>query len=363
MCNNRPQDSLPSAIVWLLKAEAIATQLEMPRLQAEIEEILANNYYKIENYSKAYDHLRRFVDLKTDIQRNEKAEILAEIENNFENQLKDAELALSRNESKQAHMWKNVYRISSFVAAFLAIGLIMFFRQRNRLAQQNQNLAAQRISSLMQTQQINSYDAQLAGQEKERQRIAHELHDRVGGILSSMKMHFEGVKSNLTSENLENVDRFFTTSRLLDEAYQEVRRISHNLESGFIAQIGLFGSIKKLIKTVDKNTGIQTELNFFELEIPIKIEVQTAVYHIVQELVTNTLKHAKANKITVAITQHRHELNLMYEDNGMGFKKEKHIQGIGYRSIDNRVKKMNGQWEVTGAKKKGISFVMTIPLV
>lgn len=363
LCNNHPKDSLANAIFWLQRAEAITIRLNVPRLKAEVDELLSNYYYKLGKNKEAYDYLRKYTDLKIELQRNEKAEIMAEIENQFENRLKNSELELTQQKARQANQWKNFYFILSILLIGFATGVILLLKQRSQIAVQNQKLTTQRIERLMQDQQIAVYDAQLEGEERERLRVAHELHDRVGGLLSSMKMCFEGIKTNLTAENLENVDRLFSASQMLDEAYGEVRRISHNLGGDAIDQAGLFHSIQNLAKTIEKNTGTQVELNIYLLENNLKKEVQTQIYRILQELVTNTLKYAKASKISLSVTQHHDELYLIYEDNGVGFKRDSLTSsGIGMRSIASRVQKLKGVLEINSAPKKGMSAVINVPL-
>ncbi|MDC7999326.1 sensor histidine kinase [Gilvibacter sediminis] len=231
------------------------------------------------------------------------------------------------------------------------------------LSEENEKLEAQKVITLMKDQELRAIDAMLTGQEKERQRLASDLHDSVGATLSAAKMQFEYL--NKHQDQLENKEQFFTKTReLLDKAYRDVRSFSHAKNSGVMAQDGLLPAIHQLIKTNSIAGALEIELQQFGLNDRLDATVEISIFRIIQELITNVIKHAKASFVSISLTKHENFLSIVVEDDGQGFKGDQKTlkQGMGLSSIETRVEHWEGTMEIDSRPGKGSSILIDIPL-
>lgn len=201
------------------------------------------------------------------------------------------------------------------------------------------------------------------GQEKERLRIARDLHDNLGDTLAAVKMHIGNLQLNLeTSKNPKEL--LGKANELISEAYINVRSIAHERNSGVIAKQGLLPAIQKLASTISSSGGLHIEVHDFGLEKRLSNHLEITIFRIVQELVTNVIKHANASELQISLTQHEKELNIVVEDNGNGFVvgKLQEKEGMGLGSIERRVEYLEGTMHVDSTLEKGTNIIIDIPL-
>ena len=151
---------------------------------------------------------------------------------------------------------------------------------------------------------------------------------------------------------------------LLKDAYSQVRGIAHEKNSGVMAKDGLLPAIEKLAQTVSSSQGLKIEVQDFGLEDRLSNDLEITIFRIIQELVTNIIKHAQATEAIISLTQHDGELNIMVEDNGIGFKAGKLTDknGMGLGSIERRVEHLEGAMAVDSSPGNGTSIIIDIPL-
>lgn len=206
-------------------------------------------------------------------------------------------------------------------------------------------------------QELKELNAMMHGQEEERNRIASDLHDRLGARLSSIKLLFQS-EQNETASILK--------SKLLDninEAIKETREISHNLSTDMLTRFGLETALKDMVRTINEAEKIKAEIAIYGLQKRLPLEVERNIYHIALELINNTIKHAQASHITLQISQIEGEINVFYEDDGVGFDVQNVVDsGMGMRSIYARVNTISGAVYFNSKPGKGINVVMTIPV-
>ncbi|WP_420386115.1 ATP-binding protein [Roseivirga sp.] len=262
------------------------------------------------------------------------------------------------------------------ITMFVAGGLLIIFsiwlyiidqRRKNikAIAAKNEELNRQRIDELLQQQEIASLQGVLEGQEQERKRVAIDLHDRLGGILSMVKLHFSAVEEKLPEDN-PGKKKFLTASELLDLAAGEVRNISHNLLSGVLAKFGLMPALKDLTDRINESGEIKLNLIAHNVEGALNSEQELQSYRIVQELISNILKHADAKEANIQLIRNDEEkkVNLIVEDDGKGFdpKAPSLSGGIGLSNLKARVNKLNGSFHIDSGKGAGTSVSIDIPI-
>ena len=203
----------------------------------------------------------------------------------------------------------------------------------------------------------------IEGQEKERQRLASDLHDSVGATLSAARLQFDHINKN--KDKLSTLDELFEkTGTLLDDAYNEVRSMAHLKNSGVIAKNGLLPAVEKLAKNASGTNKLKVEVQDFGLEDRLENSLEITIFRIIQELMSNVIKHADASEATISITQHKDSLNIIVEDNGRGFDAQKFQQkeGMGLSGIERRIEHLEGTLEVDSTPGNGTSVLIDIPL-
>ncbi|WP_298316802.1 sensor histidine kinase [uncultured Aquimarina sp.] len=219
------------------------------------------------------------------------------------------------------------------------------------------------MTEILKKQEIKSIQAMIRGQEEERRRIANDLHDRLGSILSMAKLHYQSSEEHLKNLNTFEQKRYSMASALLDEACAEVRNISHNMISGILTKFGLIAALEDLTNTINGSNIINIDLIVHGFENRLESEIEINIYRIIQELINNVIKHANANEITIQLIFNNNGLNLMVEDDGNGFDvNNKSIYGMGLKNVLSRVDQINGELNMDSLLGKGTTITMDIPL-
>ncbi|WP_394336245.1 PAS domain-containing sensor histidine kinase [Adhaeribacter arboris] len=197
----------------------------------------------------------------------------------------------------------------------------------------------------------------LAAQEEERSRISESLHNGVGQLLYATKLNLDQVAPHVSSDIIK------ITKKLLDEAIQETRRVSHELVPIVLKDFGLTRAVEDLCKQY-RQSSIEVNCDAEEMEYPLESYLELAMYRICQELLTNVTKHAEATSVDILLMQEEGELILKVRDNGKGINPEPGKKsGIGLRTIQDRIKLLNGTFAInTPAGGKGTQITVQIPI-
>ncbi|KYG80242.1 sensor histidine kinase [Roseivirga echinicomitans] len=353
--------------------------------------IYANLAYEIADSLKYLDDAREVLTLLSQIARSEgkfevaarhtdSSDSLAKViyvdgKNNEILELKakvmTASLALESERQKNLALQQRKYKtiilvvsITLVVAAFITIYVIDQRRKNIKaLAVKNEEINKRQIDELLQKQEIASLQGVLEGQETERRRIAIDLHDRLGGILSMVKLHFSVVTESLSKDDQTHT-KFMKASDLLDQATGEVRSISHNLMSGVLTKFGLVPALEDLKDKISQTGKLKVSLYSNDLNNVLTAEQELQLYRIVQELISNILKHSQAKEANIQLTKGEDSVNLIVEDDGMGFdlKEVNKKSGIGLSNLKARVAKLNGNFHIDSGRGAGTTISIDIPI-
>ncbi len=266
--------------------------------------------------------------------------------------LTQKQLQISQQKNKLTQ--KNILIGSLALSAFL-LGIILYTRMRmNRQKQLSQEkeifILKQQQDLLRQQMEINHLKDQIEGEEKERMRIARELHDGIVSQLIAVKLHFKGALQKVNEKEV-----FEPTIKYLEEATSELRKTTHNLMPEKLMQNGLFSALMEYCEKMETASGIKIYFEHFgSLRIQDK-SIELSLYRIVQELVQNAIKHAQANHILVEINAEDNYITLTVEDDGLGCTEGsiKEAAGMGLKSIRSRVDALEGTLEIGCIPGKG----------
>lgn len=236
-----------------------------------------------------------------------------------------------------------IFGILAMLLLFVSFLLAFIITQRKKFKYQQQ------MQKLREAQQNQLIEAAVRSEEMERHRIAETLHDEVGAILSSSKMHIENIKTR----NLDDRDRELHEKgkELLDDAIQKVRGISHNLHSNILKEFGLNEAIRHFMKKMTQGTIIKAVVALDDSYATQNADNDISIYRMVQELVNNILKHANANEININSIYNNDELEINITHNGKGLTQQQFEElrykkeGLGLKNIQNRVILLKGNIE------------------
>jgi len=280
-----------------------------------------------------------------------------DLETKYETEKKEAQIKLQKTELKEKSIL-NYVLIGGSIALLLII-LLGYRNYRNR-----QKLQQSKIDELETEKQLTATEAVLKGEEQERTRLAKDLHDGLGGMLSGIKFSLSNMKGNLIMTP-DNAQAFERSIDMLDSSIREMRRVAHNMMPEILIKYGLDTALKEFCGDIDRSGAIH--INYQSVGVQkAEIDQTTAVtiYRIVQELVNNTIKHAQAKNILVQLHQSAQEklLAVTVEDDGKGFDTSILEQpgGIGWQSIKNRVEFLKGRVDIQSLAGKGTSVMIEI---
>ncbi len=216
--------------------------------------------------------------------------------------------------------------------------------------------------TLMEEQQKRA-KAVLKAEEKERERIAAELHDSIGQQMSALKMNMESLYNALPVEH-EEKRQYQNMVHLIDDTIREVRGLSHNMLPPVLKNKGLQVAVQDFIDTVKRNSNIKITTDMHGLESERDAMIDFVMFRVLQEAVQNILKHSNATQMILQLVQHEDELCLMVEDDGIGFAEPagENGQGMGLKNIRSRVQYLNGNLEIDSTPGKGTTLTVEIPL-
>lgn len=242
----------------------------------------------------------------------------------------------------------------------VAIILFVFYYQRRMMA------AKIRSQEREQEYQRELMQAIIDSQEQERERIARDLHDEVGGMLSTVKLNLSKVDMEIKKGQTESVSTG-EAREMIDETIGNVRQISRDLMPPTLEEFGLAQALMELAQRIDETTSIKGSFHGKESATRLNSIAELALYRVVQELVNNSLKHSEADKIDIALHTNDEAVEITYQDNGKGFDMEAVTQessskGLGIRNLYNRVDLIDGSLDYQTSPGAGIDVKISVPL-
>lgn len=314
------------------------------------------------------DEAIKNLNLQKEIEKNRTENTLLFFQNSTEKKLGEIALLKKQKQLKsleieQEKETRNII-ITSFSFLFiLALGLLFQYYKRLRaeriLNKKQKEINTQKLESILKEQELKLIKASIEGQDKERQRIAQELHDSIGGNLAAIKLQVNTMSEDSNDGFAKNI------ISQLDETYQQVRNLSHNLIPKKFSQNQFCLVLEDYLKSINGATELKIESNFYPKETinQLNENLQVEVFTIVQELLTNTIKHAKATQIDLQLNLIENYLNIIFEDNGIGFNSTDTPKGIGLQNIENRVKNLFGTIEIDSKIKRGTIANIEVPIL
>jgi hypothetical protein len=307
------------------------------------------------------EYLKLHLTYKDSVAEDEKNTRILDIQTKYETEKKEKE----NLKLKQNKLW---LLIGLAIALLLLTTSYFAFRhQKNKkkILLKEKELQEQKLEKLLKNQELSSIDAMIEGQEKERQRIANDLHDNLGSLLATLKLHFHNLKVKKDRLKTEENILFERTDQLIDETYQKVRSMAHAKNAGIKANESLLPAVKNFASKVSLANALVIDVIDDGMEVRLDNALEMTIFRVIQELITNIIKHAHATEANIHLTNHGNFINILVEDNGVGFNTNevKPQSGMGLYSIQTRIENLEGKVTIESFEGKGTSVIIDIPIV
>lgn len=250
-----------------------------------------------------------------------------------------------------------IYSVLTVALLLSAAFLFYAFNQRSKALRQKQQLHDMELARMGQEHRMTVLSAMLEGQEQERTRLARDLHDGLGGLLSGVKIELSALRQPETATPQQAVVQ--KTMGHLDHAVEELRRIARSMMPEVLLNYGLGEAVKEYCNGL-KKSGVPVSCQVYHYRNDMSHSRQVTLYRIMQELVNNAVKHAGATQILVQLQQRDDRLFLVVEDDGKGFdaRQLKALKGAGLANIQSRVEMLQGTLDVDASAGAGSAFTI-----
>jgi len=348
---------LKEARKYAMLSLSITDSLGLKYEHASSLKSLAAILFALHDMTGAEQHL----DSATKIERRIAGEVSQRnalvIAKKFETEKKDNQIKLQQLQLNQKSTLN--YFLTGGAISLLIILLLTYRNYSSR-----QKLQQAKIDELEAETQLAATAAVLKGEEQERTRLAKDLHDGLGGMLSGIKYSLNRVKGNVVMTD-ENAQAFERSIDMLDSSIMEMRRVAHNMMPEILVRYGLDTALKEFCDEINRSGVIHVKYQSIGMNnVALEQITSVTIYRITQELVNNVLKHANAQNVLVELHHFDQEglLSVTVEDDGSGFNKDilNQSKGIGWRSIQNRVEFLRGRLDVHASPGNGTSVMIEI---
>ncbi len=355
------------ALEYYHRAARLARVAKLPNDLSIIWQNLAGTLEELGEADSALHYYHLHSKLKDSLFNVEKSEQILNLEKKYQSAKKDQSIA-ELNQVKTAqqakidsrNFWLIITGLGLLMLTIAGIGYQMRFKALRALHLREAELQEQRRLKLLQDQEVKTLNAYLDGEATERERIAQELHDRLGSQLTTVKLHYDHLATQHKGAAQEQME---TANQLLGEACSELRKIAHELATGVLRNAGLPAAIEQLAASVSATSKLTIQTNLFAMDQRLAVRMEVALFRSIQELVANIIRHAQATEAHIQLVMHDDYLSALVSDNGRGFDSSMAANpGIGLRSIALRMEEISGSFRIDSQIGHGTTAILEVAL-
>ncbi|WP_295794788.1 sensor histidine kinase [Mucilaginibacter sp.] len=361
----------PAAAGHLKKSISISREVKAVSVEEESYSALGDVELLMGNFA-AYHKDRNLEDsVRAKLHADQILINTQELETKYNVAKKEVEIS-NLNKEKQIQALTLQTRTIYIVILTCALAVLIVFTwlirnnsiRKEKLLINERELKEQQIQILEKEKELLSTQALMEGQEAERSRLAKDLHDGLGGILTGTKYSLSSMKQNMII-SADNAAAFEKTMNMLDQSISELRRVAHNMMPESLLKLSLNDAIEDYCHQITNSGALKVTYQSFDIDkLTANEAVKIAVYRIVQELINNVVKHAGAKTAIVQITLKEAILGITVEDDGKGFELANlsFAEGMGYKNLKSRVDFLKGNIDVKSERGKGTSVLIQLPV-
>ena len=351
------------SIEFLKQSLAVSQKIGDKKREVISLKYLSEIFTLTNNDHEAVKMYEAFVKLKDSLDQSANLKKINEIENKYQAARKQAQIiSLEKNNLLQrSTLQKKQIIIISLIAGcilllFVALLFYKNFQNKNRLLLQSEKLHRQQLSEMEKERKLEAAQSVMKGQEDERSRLAKDLHDGVGGLLSGVKLSMSNMKGNVFL-SAENATSFNNVIMQLDQSIAELRRVSHNMMPEALIKFGLKEALENYCENLNISGKIKVRLQTYGMENRMEQNTEIVIYRIIQELLNNVIKHADAKNVLIQLSRENDRFSLTVEDDGKGFDltENQNLKGAGLANVRARAEYLNGSVDIVSEKGEGTS--------
>ena len=350
----------------LLETLKHAEEIKSNLLIRNILDILVYLEEERGNYKLAYTYLQRYVDTIYEIFSEDDQKQTNFLNAKYQAAQREHEITklLDEQKIKNLELEKQNTLILLLTILVISFFILLFYvrksyKNKRKIAEQKIQIHKQKVTELEKEKQLVAVQSALEGEENERFRIARDLHDGLGGLLSGTKLALNSYKETYVPAE-ERASAFKQALNLLDTSITELRRVARNMMPQALLNYGLKEAISEFCDSIDTKGRLKIKYQFFGFEKRIQQNIELTIYRIFQELVNNIIKHSKATEAVVQFIQEEERISLLVQDNGKGFNKSKidSFTGHGIKNIKTRVESLGGHFEIDSEPGNGTEITI-----
>lgn len=245
------------------------------------------------------------------------------------------------------------------VLFIIAVGVVLLTQQFRK------NIYLQKLKQeeLKNLQQLDLLRSSIEVQEEERKRIALDLHDELGAILSITRMHILQLEKQFSNDSGPTEEALKNIRTLTETSLSNMRRISHELMPPQLESFGLEKTLTVLAEQLNKTSDLNLTLDFNLGVYELKWQEKLALYRVFLEMINNTIKHAQAKEILIELRVEGRYILATYKDNGIGIHTANFLNGLGTKSMHGRIKALGGQIQIDNIGSPHFKAMITIPII
>ncbi len=347
------QKNYPAALTNYEAAIKLGQEIDFKEPVIESYNGLSNYYEITGNATEALRYFKKYKAANDSVFNSDITNQLSTLQTKYETVKKQQVI-----DEQQFELTKKQYWIYGSIGLLLLMALLGYsYYKRNKLKQEK------RLQVEVMKQQDLATKAIISAEENERKRIAAELHDGVGQMMSAAKMNLSAIESEIIFKDQAQKISFDKVIGMVDESCKEVRSVSHQMMPNALLKSGLASAVKEFIDKIDSRI-IKINLYTEGLNERLDTDVETVLYRVIQECVNNVIKHSGANNLDISLIKDADGIAATVEDNGRGFDSndKQKFEGIGLKNISSRVSFLKGTVDFDRSPGKGTLVAIHVPI-
>ncbi len=339
-------------------------------VKRELYRRLADSYEQINDFPGALAVMKMYNAFNDSLNAATNYSSIQEMAMRLQNNERHNQVQEMERERNLAELKSRMTKMSSYGLLLAAVIILIVsyitirsFQERLNanqiITKQNEEINERKIIELESNLKLENMSSMLQGQEVERERIARDLHDSLGGLLSTVKLHFDAIQAK--NPDISNHKEYNKAVTLLDEACDEVRTISNNMQPGALLKMGIVPAINDLVNRIQSEDTPHIEFIHYGPLEKMPLGVTLHIYRIVQELLFNGIKHAQAKEVLVQLIRNDEDLEIMVEDDGKGYDPSEIKKGMGTENVAARVNFLKGEISIHSVIGTGTTTTITVP--
>lgn len=316
-------------------------------------------YLKQNDYRKAFEYQQKEIELRQ-IRFNESEKVNAlKIQTEYELDKKDQILKSEQENQRRRQVY--IFSIGGFFFLLLILFLVVLLQRRRQIRERH----SAELVQLEQQHRLSLADSLAKAEQEERKKIANKLHDETVGILSIAKLNVDQLDESVFVAGSDAGEKLKATKKLLGEATESIRNISHTLMPVALEKYGLKPALQDLVNAVNASGKIKVEevMEGLDDTKSWNPQLNLTIYRMVHEVFNNIIKHAQATHVFLQVIELDDSITIYIEDNGKGLKQDKLSQdGIGLNLLRQNIEYLNGRVEINGKENKGTFVLAELPI-